>query len=194
VSIVSVHGPNTFGSKSISGNATGTAYAIPNAANGLIWTFSPADKSQAAANYVWTYTGLTGTPTSPINATMSPTITFSGAGTATVTLRLNSVNQAPITVNAVAGAAPRMAPEEEAEAARQLETLPGQSGVPGTDGEQDDTGEMEVAFDPAAHTVTEVIGFVEDYPDLLEDVLLAEEAGKARSTLLIQHLESMRSS
>jgi hypothetical protein len=57
----------------------------------------------------------------------------------------------------------------------------------------DELPDVEVGYDPAAHTVTEVIGFVEDNPDELEAVLAAEEAGKARSTL-ISHLESMRSS
>jgi hypothetical protein len=50
---------------------------------------------------------------------------------------------------------------------------------------------VEVGYDPAAHTVTEVIGYVEDNADQLEDIIAAEEAGKARVTLLT-HLESMR--
>jgi len=51
--------------------------------------------------------------------------------------------------------------------------------------------EVEVGYDPGAHTVTEVIGFVEDNPDQLEDVIAAEQAGKDRVTL-ITHLEGMR--
>jgi hypothetical protein len=49
----------------------------------------------------------------------------------------------------------------------------------------------EEGYDPGEHTVTEVIGYVEDNPQDLEEVLAAEEAGKARVTL-ISHLESMR--
>jgi len=50
---------------------------------------------------------------------------------------------------------------------------------------------VQVGYDPAAHTVTEVIGYVEDNPDQLEDVIAAEQAGKDRVTL-ITHLEGMR--
>lgn len=39
-------------------------------------------------------------------------------------------------------------------------------------------------FDPGAHTVPEVQAYVTAHPDALLDVLEAEEAGKARSTLL----------
>lgn len=55
----------------------------------------------------------------------------------------------------------------------------------------DEDYQLEVGYDPAAHTVTEVIGYVEDNPDQLDGILAAEEAGKARTTL-ISHLESMR--
>jgi hypothetical protein len=48
----------------------------------------------------------------------------------------------------------------------------------------------DAAFDPAAHTVTEVIGYVEDNPDQRDAILELEEQGKARVTL-INHLESM---
>ncbi len=48
----------------------------------------------------------------------------------------------------------------------------------------------DAAFDPAAHTVTEVIGYVEDNPDQRDAVLELERQGKDRVTL-ISHLESM---
>ena len=51
----------------------------------------------------------------------------------------------------------------------------------------------EEGYDPGDHTVTEVIGYVEDNPQDLEEVIAAEQAGKARVTLLT-HLESMRES
>lgn len=57
----------------------------------------------------------------------------------------------------------------------------------------DKTYSAEVGFDPAAHTVTEVIGYAEDNPDQIEEILAAEQAGKARTTLT-SHLEGMRQS
>lgn len=189
MSIVAVHGPNTFGSKSITANASGSAYAIVNPANGLIWTFSAKDQSQVAANYDWAYTGLTGTPTSPIVDTKSPTITFTGAGTATVTLTLNGVAQPPITVKAVAGVAPRMTAEEEAEVS-QLAERPDQAARPTSSGDGDEEDYASAGFDPAAHTVAEVEEYVEEHPEEVERIRQLEEEGKARVTLLT-HLESM---
>lgn len=196
MSIVSVHGPNTFGSKSVVQNASGTVTATAsNAANGLVWTFNARDQSQVAANYDWAYTPTTGTPASPINDTKSPTITFTSAGTYNVTLTLNGVAQPPITVTAVAGTAPK-AFTDEGEPVQEEEPVPpnASASLTSTDGQvQPEAGHVEAGYDPAAHTVTEVIGFVEDNPDQLENILLAEEEGKSRSTL-ISHLESMRSS
>lgn len=57
----------------------------------------------------------------------------------------------------------------------------------------DQTYAAEEGYDPSAHTVTEVIGYTEDNPDQLETILAAEQAGKARTTL-ISHLEGMRQS
>jgi hypothetical protein len=179
MSIVAVHGPYTFGSKGVVQNAGGTAYATVNPANGLIWTFQARDQSQAAANYDWTYTGGVGSPPSPINDTKVPVITFPSAGPYVVTLTLNGVAQAPITVNAVAGVGPReemTMMEAPAEAPAEAASAPV---------EQPDAG-----FDPAAHTVTEVISYVEDNPDQRDAILLLEEQGKNRVTL-IDHLESM---
>lgn len=191
MSIVAVHGPNTFGSKSIVSNTTGSAYAIVNPANGLIWTLYPKDQSQVAANYDWTYTPAGGAPASPINDTKTPTITFT-AGVKTVTLTLNGVAQPTFQITAAAGVAPLMAPEEEVQTSQRSEE-PQTSWDNAGDGEQTEhgAGELQVGYDPAAHTVTEVIGFVEDNPDQLDDILLAEEEGKNRTTL-ISHLESMR--
>lgn len=39
-------------------------------------------------------------------------------------------------------------------------------------------------FDPGAHTVAEVLEYLEDHPGEAETVGAAERAGKARSTLL----------
>jgi len=39
-------------------------------------------------------------------------------------------------------------------------------------------------FDPAAHTVDDVLAYVDGHPDAAASVLEAERAGKARTTLL----------
>jgi hypothetical protein len=44
--------------------------------------------------------------------------------------------------------------------------------------------ETEEEYDPADYTVGDVLKYVEDNPDLREDVLAAEKAGKNRSTLV----------
>jgi hypothetical protein len=41
-------------------------------------------------------------------------------------------------------------------------------------------------FDPADYTIDEVMAWIEDNPDELENLIAAEEAGKARVTLLAQ--------
>jgi hypothetical protein len=56
---------------------------------------------------------------------------------------------------------------------------PAEGGDP--DGEADAPSE---GFDPSEHTVPEVIAYVEENPDELEAVYVAEGADKARSTLL----------
>lgn len=193
MSIVSVHGPNTWGSKSIVANQSGTAYAIAtNPANGLVWQFNPNDKSKPAAQYDWAYTGLTGTPATPIADTMTPTVTFSGAGSAVVTLTLNGVAQQSFTITATAGVAPKMT-EEMVEVEERAETPPppspkAEQGQPSGDGEQG--AYAEAGFDPAAHTVAEVEQYVADHPDEAEQILDLEEEGKNRTTL-VSYLESV---
>jgi len=39
-------------------------------------------------------------------------------------------------------------------------------------------------FDPSAHTVAEVLAFIEQHPETAEAVLAAEREGKARKSLL----------
>jgi len=187
MSMVTVHGPYTMYSKAVVANASGSAFATPNPTNGLIWTFTARDQSQVAANYDWAYTGAAGTPASPIADTKSPVVTLP-AGAHTVTLTLNGVAQPPFTINAVAGAGPTSglmsAPPEEGE---------GEEHSLDDESEESEESNVEAGYDPAAHTVTEVIGFVEDNPDQLDATLAAERAGKDRVTL-VQHLESMQES
>jgi len=192
MSIVAVHGPNTFGSKSITANSTGSAYAIAtNPTNGLIWTLYAKDQSQVAANYDWAYTPAGGSPASPIADTKQPVITFTTGGAKTVTLTLNGVAQPSFVINAVAGTAPRMSPEEEAEISQLAESPPDPRTEPSSasDGDEEDDY-ASAGFDPAAHTVAEVEEYVEEHPEEADRIRQLEEEGKARVTLLT-HLESL---
>ena len=192
MSIVSVHGPNTFGSKAIA--EAGPIQAVPNQANGLQWTFNLKQAStRVNADFSWAFPP-NGTPTP--QAVKAPSIvTYATAGSKTATLTVTGAGTGatpyppagsyPITITAVAGTG---------QPGVSLRSLPpeDQPDEQVTD-RSDEQPNIEVGYDPAAHTVTEVIGFVEDNPDQLEAVLLAEEEGKQRTTL-ISHLESMRSS
>jgi hypothetical protein len=184
MSIISVHGPNTFGSKAVT--EVGPAMATVNPTNGLIWTFKTDQPSTRTASLVWTFP--TGTP-STITGPGPTTVTFASAGTKAVTMVATGAGEGA-NPYPVAGTTnlPVTAISGSGQPGASLLSAPGDEESP-----DEEDPDIEVAFDPAAHTVTEVIGFVEDYPDTLEDVIDAEEAGKARSTLL-QHLESMRSS
>ena len=55
---------------------------------------------------------------------------------------------------------------------------------------EDEAPQVDVAYDPGAHTVNEVIAFAEENPEQVQDLLDAEEAGRRRTTLL-NHLEGM---
>jgi PKD repeat protein len=46
------------------------------------------------------------------------------------------------------------------------------------------TEEIPVTYDPADYTVDEVLAYAADHPDEIDDIRVAEEAGKNRSTLL----------
>jgi hypothetical protein len=188
MSIVTVHGPYTFGSKAITEVGAAVATLTPPQTDGLKWTFRTDQPSTRTASLVWTFpTGTPATATGP-----GPiAVTFASAGTKAVTAVATGVGEGAnpyppagttnLPVTAVSGTGPPgtsllMAPEEGGE--EYSRTAP-------------DDEDVEVGYDPAAHTVTEVIGFVEDHPEELEDVIATEEAGKARVTLLT-HLESMR--
>jgi hypothetical protein len=186
MSIVSVHGPYTFGSKGVV--EAGPVMAEVDDANGLIWTFDlDGPTTRVAADFDWVYSPAGGTPATPIADDAPPlTITFTTAGTKTVTLTVSGAGAGAtpyppagtyvITVNAVSGVPPRMVEEEKIEEVEE-ESAPALA--------------EEEEFDPTDYTVTEVISFVEDNPETLEDVLALEREGKARTTL-ISHLEGMR--
>lgn len=174
MSIVTIHGPYTFGSKAVV--EQGPIMATVNPANGLIWTFKyDGFSTRVAADFDWTFTG--GTPATQADSKGPVTVTYATPGTKTGTLIVSGAGagvdpQPPagtynFTITAVSGVAPLMADPQSA-------------------GDEEDGG-----FDPGDYTVTEVIGYVEDNPDELEAVIAAEQAGKDRVTL-ISHLEGMR--
>jgi hypothetical protein len=174
MSIVAVHGPQTFGSKNV-WNSTKTFQAMAVTADGTKWRFVPTDTGQVAANYDWAWAHTSGTaggsPASPLNDTKVAEFTFpAGPATKTITLTLNGVAQPTIVITIPAAGAtgsPMMlkggesSPEEESPPA----------GAP-------------VGFDPAAHTVDEVEEYVTEHPDLAQDVYDAEVEGKNRITLV----------
>lgn len=191
MSIVAVHGPYTFGSKAVT--EVGPAMATASPTNGLIWTFSLDSPSTRTASLAWTFP--TGTPASATGPGPH-TVTFASAGTKAVTAVATGVGEGAnpyppagttnLPVTAVAGAGPTsgllMAPggDDEPQAqARSIEAAP-----------EEDTPDIDVGYDPAAHTVAEVEEFVAEHPEQLREMYDAEVAGKNRTTL-VNHLESL---
>jgi hypothetical protein len=84
MSIVAVHGPQTFGSRAV--QSAGPVTATVNPTDGTIWTFSFSGGTRPATDYVWTYTPAGGAPASPINGVLSTTIDFTTTGAKSVTL------------------------------------------------------------------------------------------------------------
>lgn len=107
MSIVSVHGPNTFGSKAV--QDAGPVQARVNPANGLIYNFGLVRPSgRPAADFDWAFPG--GTPATQADSQGPIAVTYGAAGAKTATLTVSGasgllpVNGAyPITVTAVAG-------------------------------------------------------------------------------------------
>lgn len=178
MSIVAVHGPQTFGSKGV--QEVGPVQVRPNPANGLQWTFQvDATSTRAAADFDWAFP--TGTPATQADSKGPITVTYAAAGSKTATLTVTGAGTGanpyppagsyPITFTAVAGAAPQLmsAPGEEEEITEE---------VPVTE-----PAEAE-PYDPGEHTVAEVQQYVIDHPDSLEAVYDAEYEGKGRATLV----------
>ena len=178
MSIVAVHGPNTFGVAGAGGG--GTAGTVTNTGGTVTADISNARKfnfagagDRLAADYDWAFTG----ETSQLN-TKTGTITFATAGAKVITLTLGtSGGTTPAggtyTFNVVAGAtaAPRSLPPEE-------------------DREEESSPEVDVGYDPAAHSVADVEEYAEEHPDSAQELLDAEVAGKNRPTL-VAYLESL---
>jgi hypothetical protein len=176
MSIVAVHGSQTFGSKNVF-NSTKTFQAFAVTADGTKWRFVPVDQGQVAANYDWAWAHTSGTaggsPASPVLNTMIPEFTFpAGPATKTITLTLNGIAQPTLVITIPAAGAtgsPMMLMEGEEDEVTQEVLV---------------TEEVPVGYDPAAHTVGEVQEYVSEHPDELDEIYEAECAGKNRSSLV----------
>ena len=169
MSIVAVHGPNTFGSKGVVGGP-GPVTATVSPTNGLIWTFTlDGPTTRAEADFDWAFPG--GTPATVADDSTPAAVTYAAAGSKTATLTVTGAGTGnnpyppagsyPITFTAVAGAGP-------------------QSGLMSAPPDEDE----EEFFDPADYTVAEVEEYAEANPDQIDELLAAEEAGKNRTTLV----------
>jgi len=186
MSLVAVHGPNTMyttqgGGQSIPSTGGGVAQATKSPTNGLVYAFSvPNPGARPAADFDWTFTG----PGNPVAQTdkFSGTVTYTGAGAGTIVLTVAAGAGPPaagtytITTAPTAGT-PRMVEEGGGEAPQQ----------------QSAGGDVEVGYDPAAHTVAEVEEFLADHPDEAQAIYDAEVAGKNRVTL-VEWLEDLLTS
>lgn len=92
MSIVSVHGPNTFGSTGIT--ETGPGNAVPNQANGMIWSFSADPSGRPAADFDWDF-GANATPATQADSKGPISVTYSVAGLKTVTLTVSGAGTPP---------------------------------------------------------------------------------------------------
>lgn len=195
MSIVSVHGPNTFGSKAI--QEVGPVQAVVNPNNGLIYTFAlPRPSGRPAADFAWAFPG--GTPVSQAASQGPVVVTYAGAGAKTATLTVSGASGLlpvngvyPITVQAVGGVPTGLymtgpgagdlpaGGEETAdpEVASTLEASIVQSEV---------TSQQQPAnqYDPAENTVMDVLSYAKEHPDQVVAILEAEQDGKERSTLI----------
>jgi hypothetical protein len=177
------------GSKTVTLTVTNTARATINnraiASNVATLTFS-APHGFAPGQRV-TITGAIGAPflgTFTLLTAAASTVTFAlvnaditaGATTGTATSASDQYPTAgthSITITAVAGAGPT-------------------SGLMSAGEDDGDEGgsDLGVGFDPAAHNVDEVKAYADDHPDEIAGLLEAEQAGKARATL-IGYLEDL---
>ena len=92
MSIVAVHGPNTMGSTSMA--EAGPANAQANPANGLAWSFSADPSARPAADFDWNF-GSGATPATQADSKGPVAVTYSTAGTKTVTLTVSGANPPP---------------------------------------------------------------------------------------------------
>ena len=188
MSMVTVHGPNTMyttqgGGQSIPSNNGGVAQATKDPTNGLKFSFSvPNPGANPATCFDWTFTG----PGSPVAQAdrFSGTVTFTGPGAVTIICTVTGATPPPtnqaytVSTTATAGT-PRMVEDGGDGGAAPQSLMVGEESGPSTP-------EVPVGFDPAAHSVPEVMEYVNDHPDQAGEIYDAEVAGKNRTTLLSQ--------
>ena len=194
MSIVAVHSYQMYGPGTgiTTPDPTGNIVVTPNEADGRVFTFSMKGTGHAPADLSWTFTG--GVPATATG--YGPTsVSFAAAGThlvQCVVVAGAGGTPAPatysVTVTSTGTAGPRMA---EAEAA--TEATVEDAGMGGTDVQVEpdlETAAVEESYDPADHTVSEVVAYVQAHPDEVDAVYAAEQAGKGRTTLL-DHLADL---
>ena len=186
MSIVAVHGPNTFGGTGAGGGGTGMTINSPTGlykatadpTNGLKFTFEAIDKTRPPADYDWTFPG--GTPATQADSKGPIVVTFATAGSKNVSLAIAAgagppaTGTYPMTVQAVSG--PRSVLEEgegEAPEVAPQETPP--EAAPG------ESADIEAVL---SGTVDEVKAFAEANPDYISELYEGETAGQNRSTLV----------
>lgn len=205
MSIVAVHGPNTFGSRAPGGfgaPATPTA-GVPAPAkvtvdptDGTKWTVlvtrpgvNGAGAARTAADFDWTYTGIVGVPASGsagLTDKLGPVVvdfTDPGAGVTTnATLTLTIAGTAG-TGDPMSGVYTWTLPVKAGAVSPSLLMAQQQEEEPPT---EYSTQALEEAgpFDPVEHTVEEVRDYVTANPDDLDRVYTLESEGRARVTLL----------
>jgi len=250
MSIIAVHGPNTWGSKGTVATSTVNADAAAN--NGLKWTFSlNSTSTRADQDFSWAFPP-NGTPT-PQTVKAPTQVTYATAGSKTATLTVTDTQRtisnkaltsnvatltttvahgfaigqqvivagvgAPFDGTWVVASTPSGTTFTFADTAANVTSAASggtatSTGTPAAGSypititavattspmmvEEGGGGEETMAldestgpFDPADHTVPEVVEYVEAHPDEVEDIYAAETAGKNRTTLLNQ-LEAYR--
>ena len=187
MSIVAVHGPNTFGSRGVAGSASSPLMGTANPTNGLIWDFKlDQPTTRLNADFAWTFPP-NGTPT-PQNVADPAAVTYATGGSKTVQCIVTGAGTGAspyppagtytLTITAVTGAgtSPLLAGDQDED----------QDEV--QDKDQEEVQDEE--FDPGDYTVDEVKEYVDANPDSAREILDAEIAGKNRSTL-VTYLESV---
>ena len=177
MSIVTVHGPYTFGSKAVA--EVGPAMATVNPANGLIWTFKldqPSTRTTEPGVDVPDRHACLGHR--PRHRTPSPS-PRPGTKAVTLTVQLAPVTGPTPTRPLVRPPSPSPPSTGAASAGADGGAVPRAKRLSGAE-EQSSAERGPGSIDPADHTVTEVIGYVEDNPDELEDVH-RRRGGRART-------------
>ena len=188
MSIVAVHGPNTFGGTGAGGGGTGMTITSPTGlykatadpTNGLKFTFEAIDKTRPPADYDWTFPG--GTPATQADSKGPVVVTFATAGSKTISLAIAAgagppaTGTYPMTVQAVSG--PRSVLEEGEGEGEAPEVAPQETPLEAAPGEPAD---IETVLQG---TVDEVKTFAEANPDFISELYEGETAGQNRSTLV----------